>query len=207
MTRIWAVLILVASVGAWAAAQESSTTPPTGTKTTETHTEAIVQPKAAPVKITPREVRQAQTELNKRGYDAGPVDGIYGPRTHAAVAKFQADQNLAQTGRLDINTMSKLNVGGVNALSAAPADIGRGGKAFGHDIKEGHPVAASKALGSGTVTSGKKVAKGSASLAKQGAEKVGSGLSKIGRKIEGKAEGEPKQSPPPQSDQNPPPKH
>jgi peptidoglycan hydrolase-like protein with peptidoglycan-binding domain len=209
MKRNWAVLILLAIVGIWAAAQQSpsasSAPPPSGTRTTETHTEAIVKPKPKPVKITPSVVRQAQTELNKRGYDAGPVDGIYGPRTRAAVAKFQADESLAQTGQLDLNTMSKLNVGGGSALSAAPSDVGRGGKAFGHDIKEGHPVAAGKALGSGAVSSGKKVAKGTESLAKEGAEKVGSGMSKAGRKIEGKAEGQPKQNPP-QSDQNLPPK-
>lgn len=180
--------------------------PPQGTTVKERETDTVVQPVPQPVRVTRQMVGAAQTELDKRGYDAGPADGVVGPRTRAAVSKFQADQGLPQTGRLDVTTMEKLNVGGLETLGAAPADMGRGGKAFGHDIKQGHPVAASKALGQGAAASGKKVAKGSESLAKKGAEKVGSGFSKIGGKIEGKSEGQPKNPPPDQNNQNPPPK-
>ncbi len=223
MKSSWAVLILAAAFGGCAAAQQSApapqsqaqtapvspgpaTQPPTGTEVTKHETDTLVQPKVKPVKVTPRVVRQAQTELKGRGFYTGAVDGIYGPRTRDAVEKFQADAGLPRTGELDLNTMSKLNIGGAQTLVAAPADVGRGGKAFGHDIKGGHPVAATKALGSGAVSSGKKVAKGSKSLAKRGAEKVGSALSHVGDKIEGKAQGEPNKNPPPQSGQAPPPR-
>ncbi len=117
----------------------AKTAPPAGTKVTQRQTDTLVKPAPKPVKITPKVIQAAQTELDKRGYNAGPEDGIDGPRTRAATKKFQADQDLAQTGQLDVNTLEKLNVGGVQTLGAAPADVGRGGKAFGHDIKQGHP--------------------------------------------------------------------
>ncbi len=181
----------------------NASAPPAGTKTQSHETDTLVQPKPKEVRVTRQMIVAAQKELNDRGYDAGPADGVLGPSTRAALAKFQADQKLPQTGDLDVATMSKLNIGAVETLATAPADVGRGGKAFGHNVKQGHPVAAGKGLAKGAVTSGKKVAQGSESLAKEGIEKVGSGLSKIGRKVEGKAEGEPKNPPP--SGQNPPP--
>ncbi len=45
-------------------------------------------------------VRRAQTALASRGYDVGPVDGIMGPRTGAAIQAFQSDQGLAPDGRV-----------------------------------------------------------------------------------------------------------
>jgi peptidoglycan hydrolase-like protein with peptidoglycan-binding domain len=92
-------------------------------------------------------VEAAQKALADRGYQTGPAEGIVGPQTRAATSKFQADQGLNKTGKLDADTLAKLNVGGPETLSAAPGDVGRGGKAFGHDVKEGHPVEAGKALG------------------------------------------------------------
>jgi hypothetical protein len=68
--------------------------------------------------------------------------------------------------------------------------VGRGGKAFGHNIKEGHPVEAGKALGEGTVHGAKKVGKGTESLAKEGAQKVGGGLSSVGNKIDNTVTGD-----------------
>jgi hypothetical protein len=56
----------------------------------------------------PAEVREAQRQLQQRGYNVGPVDGIYGPRTRDAVAEFQRYNNIDQTSRLDANTMQLL---------------------------------------------------------------------------------------------------
>jgi membrane-bound lytic murein transglycosylase B len=36
-----------------------------------------------------QDVRQAQEMLNALGYDAGPADGLMGPRTRAAIEAFQ----------------------------------------------------------------------------------------------------------------------
>ena len=37
-------------------------------------------------------VRGLQEELNDLGFDAGPADGIFGPRTERAVMAFQTDR-------------------------------------------------------------------------------------------------------------------
>jgi peptidoglycan hydrolase-like protein with peptidoglycan-binding domain len=43
-------------------------------------------------------VRDAQRALNARGYEAGPVDGLVGPRTAAATRRFQERHGLPVTG-------------------------------------------------------------------------------------------------------------
>ena len=55
-------------------------------------------------------VRSAQQSLNDRGFNAGPVDGQWGPNTQAAVRDFQQANGLAQTGNLDSSTINALGV-------------------------------------------------------------------------------------------------
>ncbi|HSM40796.1 MAG TPA: peptidoglycan-binding protein, partial [Afifellaceae bacterium] len=45
-----------------------------------------------------------QRRLNGLGYAAGPVDGVLGQRTLAALREFQADHGLAETGEIDAKT-------------------------------------------------------------------------------------------------------
>jgi peptidoglycan hydrolase-like protein with peptidoglycan-binding domain len=56
------------------------------------------------------QVRNAQQALQSKGMDPGPVDGVVGPRTQAALRAYQKDQNLPQTGQLDVQTLGKLGV-------------------------------------------------------------------------------------------------
>ncbi|HKZ07220.1 MAG TPA: BON domain-containing protein [Methylomirabilota bacterium] len=56
-------------------------------------------------------VRLAQERLKHKGFDPGPIDGIWGPRTAAAVAEFQRKEGLTVTSRLDADTLGKLDVG------------------------------------------------------------------------------------------------
>lgn len=49
-----------------------------------------------------------QEKLNERGYDVGSVDGKMGKKTKQAIRKFQQDQGLKVTGRLDQNTHAAL---------------------------------------------------------------------------------------------------
>lgn len=53
-------------------------------------------------------LESAQQILNQAGYDAGKVDGVWGPQTAQALARFQADQDLLQTGALDQPTSERL---------------------------------------------------------------------------------------------------
>ncbi len=55
-------------------------------------------------------VRDAQAALNSQGYDAGAVDGQWGPNTQSAVRRFQTERGLAQTGKLDSATLNALGV-------------------------------------------------------------------------------------------------
>jgi hyperosmotically inducible periplasmic protein len=69
--------------------------------TTDRSSAAQVQP----------DVRAAQEKLRDKGYNPGPIDGIWGPRTAAAVSAYQRKENLTVTNRLDTETLGKLEVG------------------------------------------------------------------------------------------------
>jgi len=49
-----------------------------------------------------------QTDLTRAGYDPGPIDGVYGPQTVAAVEKLQTDSGLPVTGFVDEATARAL---------------------------------------------------------------------------------------------------
>src|SRR6266513_1375344 len=55
-------------------------------------------------------VQAVQTELTQLGYYNGPVDGIFGPTTRDAVAKYQIDNQLHVTGSLSPDTLQSLGV-------------------------------------------------------------------------------------------------
>jgi len=54
------------------------------------------------------QVERAQQALRDKGQDPGPIDGIMGLRTKAAVKNFQRAEGLRETGRLDSETLTKL---------------------------------------------------------------------------------------------------
>jgi len=65
-------------------------------------------------------VRRAQAALTQAGYDVGVQDGQTGPRTVAAIRKFQTDRNLPQSGRLDEATLGALGLAaGIEAINSA----------------------------------------------------------------------------------------
>jgi peptidoglycan hydrolase-like protein with peptidoglycan-binding domain len=53
-------------------------------------------------------VRRVQRELRRLGYRPGPVDGLFGPRTKAAVQWFQMKQGLRPRGTVDAATAALL---------------------------------------------------------------------------------------------------
>ena len=53
-------------------------------------------------------VYQVQKRLKELGYDPGPIDGIWGKQTESAIRKFQSDNSLSKTGRIDSVTKNKL---------------------------------------------------------------------------------------------------
>jgi localization factor PodJL len=58
----------------------------------------------------PRYVREAQRALRDLGYEPGPVDGIVGPKTREALVRYQRSEKIALTGRLDPETMVRLDI-------------------------------------------------------------------------------------------------
>jgi len=55
-------------------------------------------------------VEATQERLAQLGYYSGPVDGIFGPTTRDAVAKYQIDNQLDVTGSLSQDTLHSLGV-------------------------------------------------------------------------------------------------
>lgn len=53
-------------------------------------------------------VSGAQGRLSNLGYDPGKIDGILGPKTIAAVKRFQKDEKMDPTGALDAATFAAL---------------------------------------------------------------------------------------------------
>jgi N-acetylmuramoyl-L-alanine amidase len=80
-------------------------------------TSVKVKPEPLPFLLTlkePREtgpiVKRVQAALNRKGINAGKVDGIYGPLTVAAVAAFQQMNRLVADGTVGPRTAKKLGV-------------------------------------------------------------------------------------------------
>lgn len=60
--------------------------------------------------VTGKIVSQLQQTLNEKGYNAGPVDGLYGWQTGQAVRKYQADNTMRGNGRLTIELVDALAI-------------------------------------------------------------------------------------------------
>jgi hypothetical protein len=55
-------------------------------------------------------IANVQTQLYNEGYYSGPIDGILGPDTRAAIAEYQADHGLAVTAAIDEPTVASLGL-------------------------------------------------------------------------------------------------
>jgi 1,2-diacylglycerol 3-beta-glucosyltransferase len=69
----------------------------------------------------PAVVRRAQRRLRALGHHPGPVDGIYGPRTVAAVHRFQDAADLSTGARLTASLMARLDE--ATHRAKAPQDV------------------------------------------------------------------------------------
>ncbi len=174
---------LLLCLSSFSIAQNSAatTTTTTSTTTNQNTDTATANPHSA-------DVRSAQRELKRQGYDVGDVDGVMGPKTKSAVEKFQSDKGLTQTGELDAETLRTLSTNGAKAttsVSDAATDLGRSSKTAAHDVKTGHPVEAGKAEVSGAKDMGKSVGHESKSVAKKTQNKVKKGMDVLSKKIYG----------------------
>jgi len=60
-------------------------------------------------RTTSGKVRSVQTALDKLGYNPGPIDGVMGIRTQAALQQYQTDKGLP-VGNLNLETLKSLGI-------------------------------------------------------------------------------------------------
>jgi peptidoglycan hydrolase-like protein with peptidoglycan-binding domain len=63
-----------------------------------------------PSSLSKEQVREIQTNLDKDGFSAKRVDGIWGPETRDALMNFQKTKNLPGNGELNQQTLAALGV-------------------------------------------------------------------------------------------------
>jgi lipoprotein-anchoring transpeptidase ErfK/SrfK len=68
---------------------------------------------------------EAQVELARRGFSGGPIDGLPGPQSTAALRAFQRREGLPETGALDAATQASLQLEApaLTWASLAPDDL------------------------------------------------------------------------------------
>ena len=67
-----------------------------------------------------QQIREVQRRLNALGFDAGPPDGIAGPRTRAAIREYQEQSSLLVTGTITGELVERLAARGAGENTAAP---------------------------------------------------------------------------------------
>ncbi len=131
-------------------------------------------------------VRQAQQALKDKGFDPGPIDGRYGPKTGNAVRRYQKQNNILANGRLGGDTYDSLGVKRdapgehmeaagshiKNSYSKGGKDIGQGGKDLGQNLKHGQVTDAAKDFGVGVGHGAAKIGVGTGKAAKSAAKGV-----------------------------------
>ncbi len=60
--------------------------------------------------LTRAQVRTVQLRLRAAGFDPGPTDGVMGPKTKAALKKYQGARGISGNGALDEKTLKSLGV-------------------------------------------------------------------------------------------------
>jgi membrane-bound lytic murein transglycosylase B len=55
-------------------------------------------------------VKKVQSALREKGYDPGPIDGVNGSKTKAALRAYQKDNGLMADGSANAETLRHLGV-------------------------------------------------------------------------------------------------
>jgi peptidoglycan hydrolase-like protein with peptidoglycan-binding domain len=132
------------------------------------------------------EIRAAQQSLKDKGFDPGPIDGVDGPKTRAAVRQYQKQQNLEADGHLGPQTLDSLGVSHgsagtqmheagstlKNSYKEGGKEIGQGGKELGTEVKHGNVVEGAKDLGKGVGEGAKNIGVGTGRAVKHTAKGV-----------------------------------
>jgi len=106
----WAIVSRVAVMVLLAECALGSASVPALAGAAAAHGNGSVAPGWTAPATRPRFVRDAQRALEDLGYPVGPVDGIVGARTRSALLRYQEAEGLPMTGRLDSETMVRLDI-------------------------------------------------------------------------------------------------
>jgi len=90
----------------------STAAPPSAIEPATAMTPSIAPPPVPPATTSRRlgndEVREIQAKLEALGHDPGPVDGIFGPQTVAAVKRYELAVGREPTGAIDLRLLDRL---------------------------------------------------------------------------------------------------
>jgi len=87
------------------------------------------------------EVRQAQQQLQAQGLYKGPIDGKVGSEMHRALARYQQQNGLRQTGTLDEQTVARIGGGAGPAIGSTTPPAGSAAAPAGSGSMTGRPAA------------------------------------------------------------------
>ncbi|HEY9347611.1 MAG TPA: peptidoglycan-binding domain-containing protein, partial [Inquilinus sp.] len=89
-------------------AAQIADSPPLGPAKVAMAPASAAPPAAGPVRVTVAQIREIQQLLTRVNLDVGPIDGVVGRRTRAAIARFQQSQDLPVTRRPSVELLSRL---------------------------------------------------------------------------------------------------
>ena len=92
-------------------------------------------------------IESVQKMLKEKGHDPGPVDGVMGPQTTAALRAYQKEQGLEVTGQLDATTRGKLGVAAKAGDQAAAQPTAQQGAKPAKDEPTSGPSGSPKTTG------------------------------------------------------------
>ncbi len=139
------LLLATAAVGALAfpalAQQQGQQSMPSqsGQQSSQHSGQQSSQMRISPENLSQDQVEQLQQALNDKGFDAGDVDGIWGPETRAALRNFQEEHGMkGASGQLDPETLQALGLD-ASKFASGPSSTttGSGGQDTGSSGSQG----------------------------------------------------------------------
>lgn len=102
-------------------AQTSTTNPAANKSLSEPRNStdgAIVKSNSNNINYSRDTWRQVQEKLNDRNFPVGRADGMSGPKTTEAIRNYQRSQNIEVTGRLNQETLDRMDIDYSNDVPA-----------------------------------------------------------------------------------------
>ena len=119
MRKLMLALMATAAISFPAFAQQQGQQPQAPQSQSETQQQQI-----SVSELSPQQIREVQVALNKKGFEVGRVDGIWGPETEEGLRRFQNSMGIQAHGQLDERTISALGLKTSQFVSGQPSKAG-----------------------------------------------------------------------------------